>query len=517
MLTGDTVLGRGTTVVAHPDGQLGAYLDSLDRLHALAEAHEIGTIWPGHGPVIDDALGALDYYIAHRAERLEQVESALAELQARAAPRRDRRRRAAAPGRRDRLRRRRPGAVGRRRALGARPAGPPRRPGRDAHPGLSLEIGHTANKVTAAGIPFRGAGQVGDGSLRGAARGRLGRRFPLVPRRPRAPAPTRTPASPPRPRPTPNRAIPRSPAAARTAVPDAGATYTGQVSVARGAQGGRRQPDGRPAPSRSRCRPSPPSRWPPSTCSAAPTPGRAGQPPGFGLRPPADQRCAADPRPAPDHRRRLPGVPARPARARSSSRAKGWEMYPGLSMGRRAGENSVAWRSDTWEMVRPGLIPIPYFNGRIRPMPYVLLRHKQTGVQAYFSTFHNPANIGGNMQRFRTEATTPRDQAVQLARDAGHPAVRHRRHERARRSTSAASPARLRSLAAAGGSNDGGCSPPKPTQIDWIFGSPGAVRSQNYVDRPQPARASYDGPPGRGRDGDDRRDEVQERLRPDRS
>ena len=55
MLTGDTVLGRGTTVVAHPDGQLGAYLDSLDRLHALAEAREVATIWPGHGPVIDDA------------------------------------------------------------------------------------------------------------------------------------------------------------------------------------------------------------------------------------------------------------------------------------------------------------------------------------------------------------------------------------------------------------------------------------------------------------------------------
>jgi glyoxylase-like metal-dependent hydrolase (beta-lactamase superfamily II) len=81
VLTGDTVLGRGTTVVAHPDGQLGAYLDSLDRLHELAAANEIATIWPGHGPVIDDALGALDYYIAHRAERLEQVASALAELQ----------------------------------------------------------------------------------------------------------------------------------------------------------------------------------------------------------------------------------------------------------------------------------------------------------------------------------------------------------------------------------------------------------------------------------------------------
>ncbi|MBA3783665.1 MBL fold metallo-hydrolase [Nocardioides sp. InS609-2] len=80
VLTGDTVLGRGTTVVAHPDGQLGAYLDSLDRLHALAAAHDVGTIWPGHGPVIDDALGALDFYIAHRRDRLAQVESALASL-----------------------------------------------------------------------------------------------------------------------------------------------------------------------------------------------------------------------------------------------------------------------------------------------------------------------------------------------------------------------------------------------------------------------------------------------------
>ena len=82
VLTGDTVLGRGTTVVAHPDGRLGAYLDSLDRLHALAAAHEVRTIWPGHGPVIDDALGVLDFYLAHRRERLAQVESAVASLRA---------------------------------------------------------------------------------------------------------------------------------------------------------------------------------------------------------------------------------------------------------------------------------------------------------------------------------------------------------------------------------------------------------------------------------------------------
>ncbi|QBR92632.1 MBL fold metallo-hydrolase [Nocardioides euryhalodurans] len=82
VLTGDTVLGRGTTVVAHPDGQLGAYLDSLDRLHALVEREEAAAIWPGHGPVVDDALGVLDHYIAHRAERLEQVAAAVAQLRA---------------------------------------------------------------------------------------------------------------------------------------------------------------------------------------------------------------------------------------------------------------------------------------------------------------------------------------------------------------------------------------------------------------------------------------------------
>ncbi|MEP6815957.1 MAG: MBL fold metallo-hydrolase [Marmoricola sp.] len=86
VLTGDTVLGRGTTVVAHPDGQLGAYLGSLDRLRALAEAHEIAAIWPGHGPVIDDALGTLDHYVAHRKERLEQVSAALDELRAQPHP-----------------------------------------------------------------------------------------------------------------------------------------------------------------------------------------------------------------------------------------------------------------------------------------------------------------------------------------------------------------------------------------------------------------------------------------------
>lgn len=77
LLTGDTVLGRGTSVVAHPDGSLGAYLGSLRRLHALASDVGVSTVLPGHGPVITDALAVLTYYLKHRAERLDQVRAAL--------------------------------------------------------------------------------------------------------------------------------------------------------------------------------------------------------------------------------------------------------------------------------------------------------------------------------------------------------------------------------------------------------------------------------------------------------
>jgi glyoxylase-like metal-dependent hydrolase (beta-lactamase superfamily II) len=77
LFTGDTVLGRGTTVIAR-DGNLGDYLRSLDQLRALAQAAELRLLLPGHGPTLTDPIGILDYYLAHRAERLDQVRSALA-------------------------------------------------------------------------------------------------------------------------------------------------------------------------------------------------------------------------------------------------------------------------------------------------------------------------------------------------------------------------------------------------------------------------------------------------------
>jgi glyoxylase-like metal-dependent hydrolase (beta-lactamase superfamily II) len=77
VLTGDTVLGRGTTVVSHPDGRLADYLASLDDLAGLPP----GTVvLPGHGPELPDAGTIARHYIEHRARRLDQVRAALVEL-----------------------------------------------------------------------------------------------------------------------------------------------------------------------------------------------------------------------------------------------------------------------------------------------------------------------------------------------------------------------------------------------------------------------------------------------------
>ena len=64
-------------MVAYPDGRLGDYLASLDRLSALAAGGSVTRVLPGHGPVLDDPAGVLAGYLAHRRERLAQVAEAM--------------------------------------------------------------------------------------------------------------------------------------------------------------------------------------------------------------------------------------------------------------------------------------------------------------------------------------------------------------------------------------------------------------------------------------------------------
>jgi glyoxylase-like metal-dependent hydrolase (beta-lactamase superfamily II) len=78
LLTGDTVLGRGSAVIAHPDGHLGAYLASLHRLADLAGSTGAQWVLPGHGPACPDPAGLLADYVEHRRQRLALVAAAMA-------------------------------------------------------------------------------------------------------------------------------------------------------------------------------------------------------------------------------------------------------------------------------------------------------------------------------------------------------------------------------------------------------------------------------------------------------
>jgi glyoxylase-like metal-dependent hydrolase (beta-lactamase superfamily II) len=74
LFTGDLVAGTGTVVVDDQPGALADYVSSLERLLAL----EPRRIYPGHGPIVEDAVAKLREYLDHRRERLQQVVEALA-------------------------------------------------------------------------------------------------------------------------------------------------------------------------------------------------------------------------------------------------------------------------------------------------------------------------------------------------------------------------------------------------------------------------------------------------------
>ncbi len=78
LLSGDTLLGRGTTLVAHPDGRLDEYFESLRYLRDHCLEEQIDMLLPGHGPISETPVALIDFYEKHRRERLEQVRAAVA-------------------------------------------------------------------------------------------------------------------------------------------------------------------------------------------------------------------------------------------------------------------------------------------------------------------------------------------------------------------------------------------------------------------------------------------------------
>jgi endonuclease/exonuclease/phosphatase family metal-dependent hydrolase len=169
--------------------------------------------------------------------------------------------------------------------------------------------------------------------------------------------------------------------------------------------------------------------------------------------------------------------------------------FPGTAWGSKAMRNSVAWRLDSWDLVSTSWIKIPYFHGILRRMPVVLLRSVETGQQAYFTSFHNPANARGPAERWRDKATSLEAAMVnQLRADTGLPVYvtgdMNERDEYFCKMT------RNTDMVAANGGSNGraGCRPGRPTGIDWIFGSPETTFSGYLASRTPAIRRSTDHP-----------------------
>lgn len=172
-----------------------------------------------------------------------------------------------------------------------------------------------------------------------------------------------------------------------------------------------------------------------------------------------------------------------------------WGVYPGDKLGRAAMHNSIAWRKDTWRLVQPGFIPIPYFDGVKIRMPVILLRNVVTGQEAWFGNFHNPANARGNAEKWRDQATNLQIAMANRKRtETGLPVfITGDMNEKAEYFCRMTRGAPM--IAANGGSNGpAGCRPPSSLQVDWIFGPVETSFSGYLADRSEMVRKSTDHP-----------------------
>lgn len=69
LFTGDLILGSGSSMVTYPEGDVAAYLRSLDRVASLRPR----LLFPGHWDPVTDAMGKIDEYRSHRLAREAQV------------------------------------------------------------------------------------------------------------------------------------------------------------------------------------------------------------------------------------------------------------------------------------------------------------------------------------------------------------------------------------------------------------------------------------------------------------
>lgn len=148
-------------------------------------------------------------------------------------------------------------------------------------------------------------------------------------------------------------------------------------------------------------------------------------------------------------------------------------IFPGDRLLRVDSNNSIAWRRSEWALISKSTFHIPYFDGNLRAMPVVRLRHRSTGLDTYFVNVHNPATNRKhpNSDPYRKRATTIEIDLINTLHADRLPIVllgdmNEREYYFCRMTGEAPM------KAARGGYNrNGDCNAENPRSVSWIFGS----------------------------------------------
>ena len=150
-----------------------------------------------------------------------------------------------------------------------------------------------------------------------------------------------------------------------------------------------------------------------------------------------------------------------------------WGAYPGTQLTNYAGQNSIVWRTSEWELVQAKTIQVPYFFGKLVPMPYVLLRNVASGRLVWFANFHNPASgkRRGDQSKWRAQAAALEIGLANQLWNSGVPLVlTGDMNEKGTYFCKMTTQAPMKS--ASGGSfGTTSCRPPADLRIDWVYGS----------------------------------------------
>jgi hypothetical protein len=157
-----------------------------------------------------------------------------------------------------------------------------------------------------------------------------------------------------------------------------------------------------------------------------------------------------------------------------------WGLYPGPTLDRGSIRDSIAWRTDTWDLVEANSIAVPYFHGQMIRRPVIKLKNKESGREVWFFNTHNPATTPnhGNNAHWRGVAIGIEIRlANQLAADGTPVVFTGDYNDRAAVFCPIVGGTAME--AANGGSYSAGCATPSHMDVDWIFGS--GIQFSNFV------------------------------------